>query len=72
MFSIPMKVSGLSCSFVFSYITRTYTRELNKTKEKNSSLEYYHMTYIGKNKTYKLKKSIQRLLSKEKAKRVNR
>ena len=72
MFSLPMKVSGLSCSFVFLYIMRMYTRELNKAKEKNSSLEYYHMTYIGKNKTYKLKRSTQRLLSKEKAKRVNR
>ena len=29
----------------------------NKKIERNSSLEYYHMTCIGKNKTYKLKRS---------------
>ena len=32
---------------------------VNKTEfERNSSLEYYHMTCIGKTKTYKLKSSI--------------
>ena len=31
---------------------------VNKTKfERNSSLEYYHITCIGKTKTYKLKSS---------------
>ena len=34
--------------------------QVNKTKfERNGSLEYYHLTCIGKNKTYKLNRSIE-------------